>query len=68
MDPNIKVGLKWICATLDHNWSVYQPRVEQDMKEEAARKQKELEEKRERVRKIREERYSHRLRLYKDTL
>lgn len=56
IDENIKTGLKWICATLDHNWNVYHPRVDDDMKEEAKRKQKEMSEKRERVRKIREER------------
>lgn len=58
MDNNIKVGLKWMCATLEHNWRVYQPRVENDMEVEAAKKRKELAEKKERVRKIREERYS----------
>lgn len=56
IDQNIKVGLKWICATLEHNWNVYHPRVEQDKKEEADRKQKEMLEKRERVKRIREER------------
>ncbi|XP_071136139.1 ADP-ribosylation factor-like protein 13B isoform X1 [Mytilus edulis] len=56
MDNNIKVGLKWMCATLEHNWRVYQPRVENDMEVEAAKKRKELAEKKERVRKIREER------------
>ena len=58
IDENIKTGLKWMCATLDHNWNVYHPRVDGDMKEEAERKQKEMSEKRERVRKMREERYS----------
>ncbi|KAK3097336.1 hypothetical protein FSP39_008790, partial [Pinctada imbricata] len=56
MDKNIKSGLNWLCGMIDHNWTLYHSRVEEDTAEQEKIRKKEMEERRERVRKIREER------------
>ena len=56
MDKNIKSGLQWLCTMIDHNWPTYHGRVEGDVAEQDKIRKQEMEERRERVRKIREER------------
>jgi len=56
MDPNIKVGLQWLCGVLDQVYEKLKLRVDKDVEELERLRQIEKEERKERVRKQREER------------
>ncbi len=56
MDPTIKEGLQWLCDTIEKDWEKLKLRVDEDTAVEEEVRKKEAAARKERVRKIREER------------
>lgn len=56
MDASIKVGMQWMCGMLDQLYEKLKLRVDKDIEELERQRQIEKEERKERVRKQREER------------
>lgn len=57
MDAKIRQGMTWLCSLLDQMYEKIKQRVDRDMEVVENLRQKEKEERKERVRKAREERW-----------